>query len=144
MKDYDADRPRPTRDLQAQTADRLREFLTHLQNQDVAGVEAMLANDVRSLSDGGGEFHAARQPVIGRKNVARLLLGLSAKGAREGQMSFRMLNGLPAVVVDLPRRHGAFAPRFTFQIELDRAGGIIAVHTVLASRKLVAVTGEAQ
>jgi RNA polymerase sigma-70 factor (ECF subfamily) len=142
MKDYDAASLRPTRDLQAQTADRLREFLTCLQNQDVAGVEAMLANEVQALSDGGGEFHAARQPVVGRKNVARLLLGLSAKGAREGRLAFRMLNGLPAVIVDLPPRQG-FAPRFTFQIELDGEGRIAAVHTVLATRKLVAVPAEA-
>lgn len=142
MKGYDAGSMRPTRDIQAQTADRLREFLICLQNQDVAGVEAMLASEVRSLSDGGGEFHAARQPVVGRKNVSRLLLGLSAKGAREGRLSFRMLNGLPAVVVDLPPRPQGFAQRFTFQIELDQTGQIVAVHTVLASRKLILVAGE--
>jgi RNA polymerase sigma-70 factor, ECF subfamily len=138
MKDYDGGSMRPTRDVQARTADRLREFLTHLHNQDVAGVEAMLASDVRALSDGGGEFHAARQPVVGRKNVAKLLLGLTAKGAAAGRLAFRMFNGLPALVVDIPPRQG-FASRFTFQIELDAAGQIVAVNTVLASRKLVAV-----
>jgi RNA polymerase sigma factor (sigma-70 family) len=137
MKDYDVSRRRPTNDRQVRTAERLREFLECLQNQDVAGVEALLAADVRAMSDGAGEFHAARQPVVGRKNVARLLIGLSAKGVVD-QMAFRMLNGLPAVVASSPKRHG-FAPRFTFQIELDTEGRICAVHSVLATRKLLAV-----
>jgi RNA polymerase sigma-70 factor (ECF subfamily) len=137
MKEYDGASIRPTREVQTRTAQRLQEFLTHLQNQDVAGVEAMLADDVRAMSDGGGEFHATRLPVLGRKKVARLLLGLAAKGTAD-RLSFRMLNGLPAVVAESPRRPG-FAPRFTFQIELDERGLVTAVHSVLATRKLVAV-----
>jgi RNA polymerase sigma-70 factor (ECF subfamily) len=137
MNGYDASRLPPTRARQAQTAERLREFLECLQNQDVAGVEAMLASDARALSDGGGEFHAARLPILGRAKVARLLVGLTARGAAE-QLSFRMLNGLPALVAKAPTRQG-FAPRFTFQIELDAEGRISAVHIVLASRKLLAI-----
>lgn len=137
MKRYEASRLRPTRDLQSRTAARLSEFLQCLQNQDVAGVEAMLAADARALSDSGGEFHAARLPVLGRRNVARLVLGLSAKGTAE-QLAFRMLNGLPGLVVKSPERSG-FAPRFTLQIELDAEGLIRALHAVLASRKLQAI-----
>jgi RNA polymerase sigma-70 factor (ECF subfamily) len=138
MKGYDAARLRPTRDHQARTAERLREFLSCLQNQDVAGVEAMLAREARALSDGAGEFAAARLPVVGRRNVARLLLGLVAKRPPTDRMSFRMLNGLPALVVESSAPDG-FAPRFTFQVEVDRDGLIEAVHAVLATRKLVAV-----
>jgi RNA polymerase sigma factor (sigma-70 family) len=141
MKGYDAGRMRPTAELQARTAARLQEFLACLQNQDVAGVEALLASDARALSDGAGEFHAARQPVLGRKNVARLLLGLTVKGAAE-EVGYRMLNGLPAVIARAPKRQG-FAPRFTFQIELDAEGRIAAVHSVLATRKLRAVPFDA-
>ncbi|MGH9349565.1 MAG: sigma-70 family RNA polymerase sigma factor [Vicinamibacterales bacterium] len=137
MRGYDASRLRPTRDRQADTAARLRAFLACLQNQDVAGVEAMLAADARALSDGGGEYHAAQRPIVGRRNVTHLLAGLAAKNAVLG-MDSRMLNGLPAVVVHLPARRG-FAPRFTFQIVLNADGGISAVYTVLASRKLLAI-----
>jgi RNA polymerase sigma-70 factor (ECF subfamily) len=138
MKAYDASRFRPTRERQSRTAERLHDFLECLQNQDVSGVEALLASDARVLSDGGGEYHAARLPVVGRKNVAKLLVGLSAKGGANLRLGFRMLNGLPALVVDAPPRPG-FAPRFTFQIALDENGSILAVYTVLASRKLLAV-----
>lgn len=138
MKGYEEARMPPTRVQQARTADRLREFLGGLQNQDAAGVEAMLAKDVRALSDAGGEFHAARQPIIGRKNVARILLGLAAKLAGQARLSFRMLNGMPALVAESPAPKGD-APRFVLQIELDATGAIAQVHTVLATRKLKAV-----
>jgi RNA polymerase sigma factor (sigma-70 family) len=138
MRAYDASRLPPTRERQSRTAERLRGLLECLQNHDVSGVEALLASDAHALSDGGGQYHAARLPVVGRKNVAKLLVGLSAKGGTKLQLGFRMLNGLPALVVDAPPRPG-FAPRFTFQIALDESGSIRAVYTVLASRKLLAV-----
>jgi RNA polymerase sigma-70 factor (ECF subfamily) len=138
MKGYEEHRMRPTRDHQARTAERLREFLECLQNQDVAGVEAMLARDARAVSDGAGEFFAARQPIVGRKNVARLLLGLAAKRPKEERLAFRMLNGLPALVVEVAAPPG-FAPRFILQVEVGPGGDIEAVHTVLATRKLLTV-----
>jgi RNA polymerase sigma-70 factor (ECF subfamily) len=141
MKGYDAAGLRPTRDRQARTGERLREFLECLQNQDVAGVEAMLAKDARSVSDGAGEFFAARQPIVGRKNVARLTIDLAAKRPTTERLAFRMLNGLPALVVESASPQG-FAPRFVLQVELDADGAIEAVHTVLATRKLVAVAFE--
>jgi RNA polymerase sigma-70 factor (ECF subfamily) len=138
MQGYDASRRLPTRDRQARTADRLREFLACLENQDAAGVEAMLAGDVRAVSDAAGEFHATRQVMEGRRQVARLMVGLAAKRAPDTRVAFRMLNGLPALVADAAARPG-FAPRYTLQLELDAAGRVAAVHLVLASRKLVAV-----
>jgi RNA polymerase sigma-70 factor, ECF subfamily len=138
MKGYEERRMRPTRDHQARTAERLREFLECLQNQDVAGVEAMLARDARAVSDGAGEFFAARQPIVGRKNVARLLLCLAAKRPKDERLAFRMLNGLPALVVEVAAPAG-FAPRFILQVEVGAGRDIEAVHTVLATRKLLAV-----
>lgn len=139
MKAYDASRATPTRDRQTRAAERLREFLTCLQNQDVAGVEAMLAADARALSDGGGEFYAAPQPVVGRRNVSRLLINLTAKRAATARLGFRMLNGMPALVVEAPAQAG-WAPRWVLRLELDDAGRIQEVQTVLATRKLAAVS----
>jgi RNA polymerase sigma-70 factor (ECF subfamily) len=139
MKAYDTSRATPTRDRQAQAAERLREFLTCLQNQDVAGLEAMLAADARALSDGGGEFYAEREPVVGRRNVSRLLLNLTAKRAATARLAFRMLNGMPALVVEAPPQAG-WAPRWVFRLELDDEGRIQEVQTVLATRKLAAVS----
>src|SRR3712207_7480745 len=52
-----------SRERQGETAERLRQFLMCLERNDVAGVEALLARDARAVSDGGGEFFAARQPI---------------------------------------------------------------------------------
>jgi RNA polymerase sigma-70 factor, ECF subfamily len=141
MKGYEEARVRPTREAQARTAERLQQFLVCLQNQDVAGVEAMLARDARALNDGAGEFFAARQPILGRKNVARLFLGLAAKRPREERLGFRMLNGMPALVVESGAPAG-FAPRYILQVQTGQDGTIEAVHTVLATRKLLAVRFE--
>ena len=141
MMPYDASRRPPTRAVQARTADRLREFLVCLQNQHLGGVEALLADDARAVNDGAGESHAARDVIAGRKQVARLMLGLAARRAPDTRVAFRMLNGMPALVAESAARPG-FASRYTLQIELDAAGRIAAVRTVLATRKLVAVSFE--
>ena len=59
-----------------------------------------------------------RQPVVGRRNVARLLLNLTAKRAATARLAFRMLNGMPALVVEAPAQAG-WAPRWVFRLELD-------------------------
>jgi RNA polymerase sigma-70 factor, ECF subfamily len=138
MKAYDDTRRPPTGEQQARTAEQLCEFLIHLQNQDAAAVEAMLAREARALSDAAGEFYAARLPIVGRKNVARLLTAFAVKHASNTSLAFRMLNGMPAVVAEVRAPQG-WAPRWVFQIELDPDGLIRSVHTVLASRKLKAV-----
>jgi hypothetical protein len=48
---------------------------------------------------------------------------------------------MPAVVAEVAAPHG-FAPRWIFQIELGADGAIVAVLTVLATRKLKAVRFE--
>jgi RNA polymerase sigma-70 factor, ECF subfamily len=138
INEYDARRVPRTSAQNPHAAVRLQEFLTHLQNQNVAGVEAMLAADVRLLSDGGGEYHAALNPVRGRDRVSRLLLSLTAKMETPTMFEVRMVNGEPALLVELPAAHG-FAPRWVFRIDLDREGLVREVHAILASKKLSAI-----
>ena len=66
MRAYDQQRCVPTRALQERTRAALEQLLVGLMNRDVAAIEALLADDVRSLSDGGGEFAAAHNPVDGQ------------------------------------------------------------------------------
>ena len=54
-------------------------FLAAAQAGDLAALEAALAEDVVSLSDGGGFVSAARKPVHGRERVAQLILGVLEK-----------------------------------------------------------------
>ncbi|MFT4283903.1 MAG: RNA polymerase sigma-70 factor [Protaetiibacter sp.] len=54
-------------------------FVAAAQEGDLERLEAVLAEDVVALSDGGGIVSAARKPVVGRERVAAFLLGVIAK-----------------------------------------------------------------
>jgi RNA polymerase sigma-70 factor (ECF subfamily) len=55
----------------------LEAFVAAAQKGDVGALEALLAEDVVSYSDGGGFVHAAGVPVSGRKCVATFIAALS-------------------------------------------------------------------
>lgn len=138
MAAYDRARCRPTAARQAANGAALARFLDALQRDDVAALEALLADDVRSVTD-GGEYPAAHRPVHGRSRVIRLYRGLVRKGASHFAASGRLLNGLPAVVLDFHGLPPRFAPRTVLRCELDAAGRIVALHGISASRKLTHV-----
>jgi RNA polymerase sigma-70 factor, ECF subfamily len=138
MAAYDRARCRPDAARQARTQDALGRLLTALANDDVPALEALLAADVRSVTD-GGEFPAAHRPVLGRQRVTRLLRGLTRKGLSHAVPSLRMLNGLPALVITFTGLGPRFAPRGVMRCEVDDDGRITALHGVYASRKLTAV-----
>ncbi|MFG2297902.1 RNA polymerase sigma-70 factor [Streptomyces sp. NPDC048603] len=69
-------------------------FMAAAQQGDLAGLERLLAADVVFVSDGGGVVSAARRPVLGRDNVARLLLGLFDKYAAGVPVRVVEVNGV--------------------------------------------------
>ena len=138
---YEAARRPLTPARQAGDRETLERFLAAIAAGDVAGVESMLADDVRAVSDAGGEFHANRVPVVGRRKVAALMVGVAKGVGVMRSMAVRVLNGLPAFVGETVPRPG-FAPRWVLQVERDGHGRITRIHTVLATRKLTAVAWE--
>jgi RNA polymerase sigma-70 factor, ECF subfamily len=138
MAAYDRDRRQPSPELQRDTRAALERFLRSLQTGDAAAVAALLAEDVVSTADGGGEYAAARHPVTGRARVAGLFVGLSAK-LPASRAEVRLLNGLPAVVAEFDAPPPGWAPRATIQVELDAHGLIRRIYSVSASRKLCAL-----
>jgi RNA polymerase sigma-70 factor (ECF subfamily) len=139
MKEYDKDRAAfdPARREATQAA--LTQFLLCLNAGDDEGMRRLLAEDVVSISDGGGEVRAAMRPVCGREKVLRLVFGLAEKVGEPSQVSFMMLNGLPAIRAELSERGPGRASRFTIHCELDGAGRIRRLYTVLAPGKLTAI-----
>jgi RNA polymerase sigma-70 factor (ECF subfamily) len=137
MEQYEGRRVVPTREHQQAAGRKLEQFLTHMANQDVSGVEAMLADDVRFIGDGGGEYPTALNVVSGPDAVVRLLFGLAAKRTVV-RTAVRMLNGEPAVIAETSAPP-EFAPRFVFRLDLDRDGRIREVHTIVATAKLSGV-----
>jgi RNA polymerase sigma-70 factor (ECF subfamily) len=136
LEAYDADRCRPSPALSQRTAGALRRFLENIAAGDVAGLEALLAEDAVTLNDVNGKYAAAGVPVRGRNKVARLHVNVAR--LREGAQRFelRILNGLPALVAEWDTTERNLAPRLVMIPVLDAAGRIRAIHTVLTPQKL--------
>ncbi len=65
-------------------------------NDDISGLMAMLTENVRFVSDGGGKRPAAINPVVGRDRVSKMLTGLAKKGyGRFRAIVPTSINGLP-------------------------------------------------
>ncbi|HWM33419.1 MAG TPA: RNA polymerase sigma-70 factor [Pseudolysinimonas sp.] len=76
----------------------LAAFIEAAQNGDLEALEAVLAEDVVALSDGGGVVLAARRPVAGRQRVAQFLLGVLEKFAADVDSLPAQVNGEPGFV----------------------------------------------
>ncbi len=142
IQEYDRTRRPITHALQEQARQVLEKFLHCLFNHDVAGAEALLAENVRQVSDGGGEFYAAKVPIIGREKVLLFnsrLMQIANANALEVRSEGRVLNGLPALVFEIPNIATGFASRTVMLCQLDADGRIDRIHSVLASRKLAAI-----
>lgn len=139
LRGYDQERCLPTRTVQEHTRQVLEKFLAALVRQDVPTIQALLTADVRSLSDGGGEFVAARKPIIGREKVTRFFAALGGRRITGVRLDIRLLNGLPAFVIEFTDPRPREAARMVMGCELSADGRIEVLHSVLASRKLTAV-----
>jgi RNA polymerase sigma-70 factor (ECF subfamily) len=139
MCDYDRNRCQPTSALQEQTRQVLGQFIRCLVTQDVAGAAALLTASARAVTDGGSEYTALHRPLVGRKAVLTLHMRVAQRRGTGARVEFRLLNGLPAVVIEYASAIKRQAPRAVLRCELDAAGHIRELHTILASRKLTAV-----
>ncbi|MDR6783195.1 RNA polymerase sigma factor (sigma-70 family) [Pedobacter africanus] len=76
----------------------LNKYLHVLQSGSMEQLEALLNEDVVSVSDGGGKARAAVKPVYGKKSVAALLLGLYRKFNEQALVRQGWANGQPALL----------------------------------------------
>ena len=134
MSAYDAERAAPSAERFASHQRVLERFLAGLATHDVAAIEQLLSDDVCALSD-GGEFLAARRPILGASRVARMYVSLARKRTG-GSFSLRTLNGLPALVAVFDGARPGEASRVVTRCDLDRDGKIVAVHSILATAKI--------
>ncbi|PZQ88321.1 MAG: RNA polymerase subunit sigma-24 [Leifsonia xyli] len=108
----------------------LAAFVAAAQHGDLERLEAVLADDVIALSDGGGVVSAARKPVIGRERVAPFLLGVIEKFAADAQHVPHPYNGDIAFV---SLRNGTPFAVWTLDVGVD---GIRGFYNQLNPRKL--------
>jgi RNA polymerase sigma-70 factor, ECF subfamily len=138
MDAYHASRQIPTAARQHATADALRQFLQALEAHDVGAIETLLADDVKTTTDGGGEFRSALKTIVGRDNVTRFYVAVAVNAA-DATVRMPALNGVPSVVVDIAAPGPGIAPRFTMTAELNAGGRIAHLYVVSATPKLSAV-----
>jgi RNA polymerase sigma factor (sigma-70 family) len=139
MRDYDRQRVDLSPAKREATRRALEQFLLYLNERDAAGLESLLAADVVSLSDGGGEVQAALQPIRGRDKMLRLIAALNTKIKGKPRVEWRVLNGLPALLFEDVDSTATRATRYTVHIELNDDGHIRRLDSVLAPGKLTAV-----
>lgn len=110
---------------------------------DLAGLEALLADDVIAWADGGGKVTAARRPITGREKVLRYLVGMAGQlEASLFHIEFEEVNGEAAVVVHTSAEGSTGAAgsgtRVLFAVVVPefRGGLISGVRTVVSPGKL--------
>jgi RNA polymerase sigma-70 factor (ECF subfamily) len=102
-KRIDDGRPRFDADAAARRA-LLERFLAAAEDGDLAGLEALLAEDAVLYSDGGGKVVAARLPIYGAAKVARFMAGTARLRRRQGAFALELVsvNGQPGRVLRGP------------------------------------------
>jgi RNA polymerase sigma-70 factor, ECF subfamily len=139
MSRYESERYVPTAESRERHRRTLETFISSLAAQDLPAIQALLSEDVVSFNDGGGVYLAALNPVYGRDKVARLFSKLAARGVPMSRLELRLLNGMPAILVEFAHQKPRVAPRFIVRGELDANGRVREIHVVLAPRKLSGV-----
>jgi RNA polymerase sigma-70 factor (ECF subfamily) len=138
VETYQRTGSRPTPAAEEQHRRALEQFIVAMMSGDVELLRKLLAKDVTLTSDAGGAYITARKPVRGRERTIAFLFGVSKKSPPPLAWETRMLNGLPALYVELPRG-SRYAPRYVLRHELNAADRIAAIHLVLEPRKLAAL-----
>lgn len=90
---------RPRFDVEPERHRRLLERFMHAaQRGDQAAITALLSEDARLVSDGGGKAIAVRRPLLSAERIARLFWAASRRG--DAVIDWRMgtVNGEPAVL----------------------------------------------
>lgn len=112
---------RPRFQVSAEAHRRLLEgFVRAAGNGDLAGLMTLLADDVTFWADGGGKARgAALQPVRGPANVARFIIGVTARFTPVGAHAAVVdVNGKPTLLI----RRADGTPAIVVSIEVDRSG----------------------
>jgi RNA polymerase sigma-70 factor, ECF subfamily len=108
----------------------LNAFVAAVVSGDIEAVKAVLAADVRLITDGGGRRSAALRVVEGRSEAAKLMHFLAGRGAPQRDVRVLFLNGAPGLLVTDDR-----GDPFAVQIAVSETG-IEAVYVFRNPEKL--------
>jgi RNA polymerase sigma-70 factor (ECF subfamily) len=141
MQDYDRTKRSVSHGALAdETLKLLERMMMALMMQDVAAAQACLTDDAILLSDGGGEFRAALNPLVGPDHIGRFFVGLLKKLGENFNAEVRTVNRLPALLVTYPTQHSGWAPRLVLRCDVTSEGKITGIQMILATPKLTAIS----
>jgi RNA polymerase sigma-70 factor (ECF subfamily) len=137
MKDHGSQKATPRQTIVGRTDRIVRQLVRFLSEHDTESAARLLSTNVRSLSDGGGEFFAAKIPVVGREKVATFLINIF-KGAEKFSVESRAteMNGMFGLWTKVADPPSYVAPRVAMLFEANEEDQIDQIYFVLASRKL--------
>ena len=132
MLAYDGSRHPSIAEARDQARTALWDFTQALMSGDLARMEGLLADGCRAMSDGGGEFYAALNPIVGGTSVARFYHGIFVKFGGVPNATAIEVGGMPALLVDIPGRgsdrfhidESRVARRFVIQADVAKDGRI--------------------
>jgi RNA polymerase sigma factor (sigma-70 family) len=138
LEEYDRTRFVPDRETREKSVELLARFMASFAKQDVPALEALLAEDVVTFNDTNGKYPAAGIAVLGRNKVARFHAGVAKlRAGNTPRIELRWVNGMPAMLVDYGEVSDRLAPRFVTMGEIDAAGKVRRIYSVLAPAKIV-------
>jgi len=136
MSTYDRDkRPFSAETIRA-VETTLQEILACIATGAAERGRALLTEGMVSLTDGGGALPAGRAPVHGAEKILRMYMKLATRGSPDASFEIRRVNGVPALVAEDPAPLRPNAPRVVLFIDLNGAGKIRSMFTVIAPAKL--------
>lgn len=105
-------------------------FTEALMQQDSEAFSALLAEDIRWISDGGGKAVAATRVVCGVRAASRLAMGLVRQWQDQARVSMGMVNGQQGIII-------AIAGRVSAVIALESDGQrVLSIYSVVNPDKL--------
>lgn len=135
MEAYDVARVVPTPETRAHTTAALVAFVEALQRDDVDTLTKLLVEGCVTVNDGGGVYHAAGKPVVGRDKTILFHRKIHRHGV-PASVRLATINGLPALVVHFHPTDPRLATRVVVQVELAPDGRIRAVRSLLSPSKV--------
>lgn len=109
-------KPKPSKLNTKQMAAYVEQFVASLRRGDVQEMLAILKTDAIFKSDGGGKVTTALKPIYTSERIVRLFSGIIKKLPEEHSITFKMVNGIPGVIVNV-NNHATYVLSFEFQEE---------------------------
>ena len=136
LERYDRERMPPTEALRERAREAMEGFLTALATGDVEGAKKWLADDVQVLNDGGGVYVAAMVPLVGPSRATLFFSRLMQLRGAPTSAEVVRVNGSWALDASFEVKLQREPPRGVTQVQLDAAGKIAVIYSVVAPRKL--------